>query len=281
MAKTLIGNIKGPQGEPGPQGPQGLQGIQGPQGERGPQGLDVSGVAGQFIGFSAEGEVVAMDVPFKEGAASANRALISDADGKLSASDVTATELGYLDGVTSNVQEQINTLSTSVGGKQATITGGVSSVVSTNFTANRALVSNASGKAASSAVTATELGYLSGVTSNVQTQLDAKHSGTLGVEQGGTGATTFTSGRALIGAGTGAVTTRAITNNTANTTAITGSTNLVTMNTLRYALNRTTGPGTADTNYGTYMMRAIAAGTSDLTAGTSTLASGAIYLVYE
>lgn len=105
--------------------------------------------------------------------------------------------------------------------------------------------------------------------------------GTLPVAQGGTGATTFTSGRALIGAGTGAVTTRAITNSTAATTAITASTNLVTMNTLRYALNRTTGPGTADTNYATAMMRAIKASTTDLTAGTSELTSGQIYLVYE
>ena len=36
--KTLIGNIKGPQGEQGPQGPQGEQGLRGPQGEQGPQG---------------------------------------------------------------------------------------------------------------------------------------------------------------------------------------------------------------------------------------------------
>ena len=106
-------------------------------------------------------------------------------------------------------------------------------------------------------------------------------SGTLGVARGGTGAKTFTSGAALIGAGTGAVTTRAITNNTATSAALTGSTNLVTMNTLRYALNRTTGIGSADTNYNLFMMRGIAAGTSDMTAGTSNLASGTIYLVYE
>lgn len=105
--------------------------------------------------------------------------------------------------------------------------------------------------------------------------------GTLPVANGGTGATTFTSGAALIGAGTGAVTTRSITNSTAATTAITGSTNLVTMNTLRYAMNRTTGLGSADTNYSTSMVRGISAGTSDLTAGSSSLTSGAIYIVYE
>lgn len=74
---------------------------------------------------------------------------------------------------------------------------------------------------------------------------------------------------------------RDVTNNTSITSPITGSTNLVTMNTLRYALNRTTGVGSADTGYSTPMMRAIYAGTSDLTAGSSTLTSGRIYLVYE
>jgi hypothetical protein len=52
---------------------------------------------------------------------------------------VSATELGYLDGVTSAVQTQINA-------KQATVSG----------------------------VNDTEIGYLDGVTSGIQTQLDAK-----------------------------------------------------------------------------------------------------------
>ena len=42
----------------------------------------------------------------------------------------------------------------------------------TGLTASKALVSNASGKVAVSAVTSTELGFLDGVTSNVQTQLN-------------------------------------------------------------------------------------------------------------
>ena len=82
---------------------------------------------------------------------------------------VTATtnELNYVDGVTSNIQTQLN-------GKQATITGAATSITSANLTANRALVSDGSGKVAVSAVTSTELGYLDGVTSAVQSQLDAK-----------------------------------------------------------------------------------------------------------
>lgn len=73
----------------------------------------------------------------------------------------------YVDGVTSNIQTQLN-------GKQATITGAATSITSANLTANRALVSDGSGKVAVSAVTSTELGYLDGVTSAVQSQLDAK-----------------------------------------------------------------------------------------------------------
>ena len=100
-------------------------------------------------------------------AVTANRALVSDSTGNVSASSVTDTELGYLTGVTSNLQTQLNA-------KQATITGGASTIVSSNLTVNRALVSDASGKVAVSAVTSTELAYLDGVTSAIQTQLNGK-----------------------------------------------------------------------------------------------------------
>lgn len=53
-------------------------------------------------------------------------------------------------------------------------TGGASTIATSNLTASRALISNSSGKVAVSAVTSTELGYLDGVTSNVQTQLNSK-----------------------------------------------------------------------------------------------------------
>lgn len=57
---------------------------------------------------------------------------------------------------------------------QASITGGATSITSSNLTASRALISNSSGKVAVSDVTSTELSYLDGVTSAVQTQLDGK-----------------------------------------------------------------------------------------------------------
>lgn len=76
--------------------------------------------------------------------------------------------------ISTATQNALNTLTTTVNGKQNTITGAASTVTTNNLTANRALVSNASGKIAISAVTSTELGYLDGVTSNIQTQLNNK-----------------------------------------------------------------------------------------------------------
>ncbi len=59
-------------------------------------------------------------------------------------------------------------------------TGGVSTILSSNLTASRALISNSSGKVAVSAVTSTELGYLDGVTSSIQTQLNDRLQLTIG-----------------------------------------------------------------------------------------------------
>ena len=97
----------------------------------------------------------------------ASRALASDGSGKVAASSVTATELGYVSGVTSAIQTQIDS-------KQPTITGSATTIDTESLTASRAVISNSSQKIAVSTTTDTELGYLSGVTSAVQTQLDAK-----------------------------------------------------------------------------------------------------------
>ena len=58
-------------------------------------------------------------------------------------------------------------------GKQDTIEGAASTITGSNLTENRALVSNGNGKVAVSAVTATELGCLDGVTSGIQEQINA------------------------------------------------------------------------------------------------------------
>lgn len=68
----------------------------------------------------------------------------------------------------------VTTLTNALGSKQDTIVGGASTITDDNLTANRALVSDGNGKVAVSNVTSTELGYLDGVTSNVQTQLNRK-----------------------------------------------------------------------------------------------------------
>ena len=111
---------------------------------------------------------------------------------------------------------QITGLEEAMSGKQDVVTGGASSITSANLTASRALVSNSSGKVAVSAVTATELGYLDGVTSGIQTQLNGKAasshnhsaanitSGTLSVSRGGTGVTSLAAlAAALAGEGSG------------------------------------------------------------------------------
>jgi hypothetical protein len=97
----------------------------------------------------------------------ASRALLSDANGKVGVSTATSTELGFLSGTTSGVQTQLNA-------KQAIITGAASTIASNNLLSARALVSDGIGKVGVSAVTSTELGHLTGVTSGVQTQLNTK-----------------------------------------------------------------------------------------------------------
>lgn len=97
-------------------------------------------------------------------------------DGSVSGISKSSVGLGNVDN-TSDANKPISTATqNALNGKQATVTGGASTITSSNLTANRALVSNGSGKVAVSAVTSTELGYLDGVTSNIQTQINAKAS---------------------------------------------------------------------------------------------------------
>lgn len=82
--------------------------------------------------------------------------------------------LGNVDN-TSDANKPISTATqTALNGKQATVTGAASSVVTNNLTASRALASDSSGKIVASSVTVAELGRLSGVSGDIQTQLNAK-----------------------------------------------------------------------------------------------------------
>lgn len=90
-----------------------------------------------------------------------------------SVGDVSSTELGYLNGVTSAIQTQLD-------GKQAVVANvsdteigyldGVTSAIQTQLNGKQAVVAN---------VSDTEIGYLDGVTSAIQTQLDAKVAATV------------------------------------------------------------------------------------------------------
>lgn len=116
---------------------------------------------------------------------------------------VTTVDTALSSTSTNPVQNKV--INTAIAGKQATITGGATTIANSNLTASRALVSDANGKVAVSAVTSTELGYLDGVTSAIQTQINGKAasshnhaasnitSGTLALARGGTGKTAYAS----------------------------------------------------------------------------------------
>jgi hypothetical protein len=89
----------------------------------------------------------------------ANRVLVSSGAGDVIVSTtIDTTELGYLNGVTSNIQTQI--------GSKANNSG---------YTASRVLISDASGNlVVSPLISTTELDYLDNVSSNIQTQLNGK-----------------------------------------------------------------------------------------------------------
>lgn len=84
------------------------------------------------------------------------------------------SDIEALQGDVTTLQTNVGNIQNALGSKQDTVTGGASTIVDDNLTANRALVSNANGKVAVSDVTSTELGYLDGVTSAIQGQIDGK-----------------------------------------------------------------------------------------------------------
>ena len=113
----------------------------------------------------------------------ADKAVITDASGKVIAAGVTSAELGYLSGVTSGLQAQLNgkvPTSRTINGKaltsditlSATDIGAAPS--SGTLAASRALQTSTNGEVEVSNVTVVELSYLSGVTSAIQDQIDGK-----------------------------------------------------------------------------------------------------------
>jgi len=135
----------------------------------------------------------------KLAATTASRALVSDASGFVSAATTTSTEIGYVNGVTSAIQTQIDgkiSASSSDTLTNKTIDADANTITNIEnadikaaaaialdklaaTTASRALVSDASGFVSAATTTATEIGYVNGVTSAIQTQLDGKIAKTL------------------------------------------------------------------------------------------------------
>jgi len=103
-----------------------------------------------------------------------SRALVSDGSGKIAVSDVSSTELGHLDGVTSAIQTQFTAAETR---RTNNIAGAVSTITTSDLTASRALVSGSGGKVEVSAITSTELGHLDGIGQNINSNLAALAAG--------------------------------------------------------------------------------------------------------
>lgn len=97
-----------------------------------------------------------------------NRVVGTAEDGTIYESEALTSELQYL------LSDWRGTtgIMTLLGKKQNTITGGATTITSSNLTASRVLVSNSSGKVAVSSITSEQLRYLNGVTSSIQTQLN-------------------------------------------------------------------------------------------------------------
>ena len=162
------------------------------------------------------------------------------------------SDIGGLQTTVGTLQTNVNNVQTALTSKQDTVVGGASTITEDNLTASRALVSNSSGKVTVSTITSTELGYLDGVTSNVQTQLDKKlESVPVTSVNGKTGAVTL--GKSDVGL---------------------GNVDNVSINT---RLNRTTNVNVSDSNYTTYMARGIALSATEQTPSVN----GCICLVYE
>lgn len=133
MGRILIGNIKGPKGDPGEKGDIGIQGIPGPQGPTGEvdentpitfseslsrknlnSGESISALFGNIKKWFSDLDAGAISALIGNNLTT-NRALISDRNGKVVADAlVTATELGYLAGLKSNIQNQIDSLNSNI-----------------------------------------------------------------------------------------------------------------------------------------------------------------------
>jgi hypothetical protein len=167
-----------------------------------PQGNLVTSLRITVIGGGAAVGFYLDDIVLNSGATTippltASRAVVTDVSGQATASTTTATEVGYLSGVTSAIQTQINTKAPTASPTFTGTPASVTAAVDTNTTqiaTTAYVVGQAYAKLASPTftgtvvlpsttsignVTNTELSYVDGVTSAIQTQLDTKSDGTI------------------------------------------------------------------------------------------------------
>ena len=102
---------------------------------------------------------------------SASKAMVTDSNGVATTSSATAAQVGFLSNVTGDIQAALDS-------KISSAAGAISTVVNTDLSLNRTLISNGLGKISVSATTSTELGYVSGVTGPIQTQINSRVSDT-------------------------------------------------------------------------------------------------------
>ena len=102
----------------------------------------------------------------------------ADATKKISRTDLKTAIAAANDFVTfTQLNANINVVSDNAAAVEtrrvANIAGAISTVLTSDLTASRALITNGSGKRAISDVTSDEIAHLDGVSSGIQTQLDA------------------------------------------------------------------------------------------------------------
>lgn len=172
--------------------------------------------------------------------------------------------------------------------KQDKITGAATTITDDNLTASHALVSDSNGKVAVSTVTSTELGYLDGVTSNVQTQLNKKiEKAPVTSVNGKTGAVALTKNDIGLGNVDNVKQYSASNPPPYPVTSVNGKTGAVTLTAsdvgavttsdIHTAINRTNAVNVANSNYTTYMSR----GEALFSAETTPTVNGTIAWQYE
>lgn len=170
-AQDFLDSLKGSKGDTGVTGPKGDTGA------KGDTGVSITSVEQTTISSADDGTNV-ITVTLSDGTSSTfnikNGSKGSTGDtGPQGEPGESTYEVWKNLGNQGDAQDFLDSLKGDKG-DNANITGAASTIAETDLTASRALVSDSSGKVAVSAVTATELGYLDGVTSAIQAQINAK-----------------------------------------------------------------------------------------------------------